>query len=478
MDNPIDNSKNIFSQTCTIYGYDVNDFAWDKSKMDSTPWGQTHGLIVQYNSNTYILSSRSIFLKCKSIVMYHCRYGKYGKVSVYRQPLQILFQMAEYDIIILGSIGMKSFDVSKSEIMSGVKTQEIVDPYLMTDRQASIKDDNYHMMMIYLEINPKNVKYDFNMYQLSYKTSTILDQSFVSVFVHTFEIIKSTVHDAIWGSIIYNRQHEMVGMVTGIENDHSVFVLPYRTIYTTIENFVQNIDQVDQYSGLLNIPLRLAIVDSQIVSTAQVTLRTTNGNKNIKKNDQIMTINKQKVEIQKDQILIRDEQLCSYVPLTVFFNQNLKKKQPMNIAICRNKKNISLDAYGRKMKDTILPITDVPYYFPTGTIPYVNLNGLIMVQLTHELLGIVLMNNIKYTNMIDTQYSQKVIILDCLDKRINKKTSIKFSSMTRMTEFYTVATVNGIECPTLRNVIDAIAKCETHKIKIYSKNKKMIDICI
>lgn len=422
MQSTIHNSH-IYERSVIIYGYEYNDIDWDNTGKEI--YMSTSGMIIKdpKTNRKYIITSRSDLMSCKKIMIHYCMYHKQCE-CIYRQDMQILFQCAEYDIVILGSDN-GYFDHSKSELVSTTygkifdDVRDVSHYEIETPCDIPKKNKKNFFNIIDMEITDDDINYDMHIYETKYVKTDIFQHKYLpSIIIYVFQI-NEKLND-ILGTMVYNASSKVIGMIYHSEQ-YVLHVLPIKYINNIIEMFFQNIDQPDQYFGLLTIPINCVLEKSNIVSNALCNMQTKNGNINIKKGDIILSINNKTIN---KKMMIYDDTFNMNIPILNYIELNIKKDIAMHIKIIRNNKKQEIEILGKPMYQTN-NITDQPYYnkenkcnYFKGLIPYINLNGMIIVRCTHELLKISNTNNMKIPSTVKIN---QILLISCINEKIAKE---------------------------------------------------------
>jgi hypothetical protein len=422
-------SKEDLGQIVVIYGSNANDFDW--RDIDSRSIYQTSGLIVESNGKKFVVTTRQKLISCKNIVMYHCYFCGIEE-PIMRNDLQIIFHSIEFNIILLVTKNRDELDLTQSEIISGYFDPKNSCPsYDITKNIYIVPTVKSHYYTIRMEMNLESeiINYHVHIYDVKFSKSMTYNKSYVpDVYMYEF-ILKNSNSKliGICGAIIYNKKHQLIGIITRCESK-CFYVLPLRALIKIFNDFLEHINKPNQYNGLLSVPFNYQINNELNCEIAQnIIVCAKNGNKLLKKNDIIISVAGHQIEIINKCVIIYDNIYKDNIPLNMFICLNFNKQKPIDITIKRKGKILKLNIFAVSQNE-FMPITNVSHYFPTNCIPHINFNGIIIVQLTHELLDITMFNKIILQNNVISKYfddeedNYKVLlIIDCLDDTIAKK---------------------------------------------------------
>ena len=398
-------------QNCTIYAYDSDCLKplGINSRINKDEIFQQSCAIIEHNGNKYVCSTRSSIIRCKKIILI------YGTDSnIYQNELCVIFQSIETNIVILGTIGHPKLKLELSTVIkknkdniSTVSFPEI-NPITITDKFTNPRaKKNYYGGMVDIDI--ENDIYNQNIYKFVYIKSNITDHVYLpSIWVYEFELAKKNKSDlsGLCGSLISTPKKKIIGIVTSASLNTCI-VLPTRHLYKIVS---MCFDQSD-FCRSLRLPIGCSIKKNKKKSDLVVDWSLI---PEIKSRDKIISVDNKEISVDQSGALIYDEKYKEYIPLDIYLRLNLNPYSMMNIALKRNKKNISYDLRD-PIEDHMLKLTDQADFVPTDLIPFYNLKGLIIVQFTHELIDIFAFNKIKLNNRIVDKFMDSVD-----DKRIDK----------------------------------------------------------
>lgn len=468
-------SKEELGQIVVIYGYNQCDFGW--KKMDGRSIYRTSGIIIDHYGKKYVVTTRTRLISCQSIVMYHCYFS--GSEPIMRNDLQILFQSIEYNIIILGTSGFNELNLSMSEVLYGTFDLKGIYPSIDITKKKYIrpsKKANYQTIKTDLDIESSTIKYDVHIFDAKFIGSVVYDQSYVpdTVLYKFFIPDKKDSLIGIYGSPIFNRKHEMVGIVTKIE-DNNLYVLPAKTLLILLNESIANLNIPHNYCGPQIIPFIYQVLGENAYILEKCEILTTDGPFLLKPGDKIVSVGNNDILIENDKIMIFDHDLKEYIALDVYLRINLVNNTPIDIILNRKKKILNIKAIGTKM-DNILTLTDQPYYYPKEFIPYVICNDIIIVQLTQELLDTMLHYKINLKNKIIDDFLENsllerdcLLLVDCLDEKLSKKYILPQ---------LVIGQRETIACPYIVSINDVEVRKLDEFNTILKKNKNKIKLTI
>jgi len=454
----MDHKTNTWQQMVMIYGFNYNDFHW--INQDQGIICQTTGTIIEnpQTKKTYILTARSNLLSCKTIVAHYCLHDKKSNVYIYRQFLRPVFQLPQYNIIIF------DFDHTNSELIHDANkfSPQIVP---LKFEYVAVTNSNYHIHIIDLDLTGDNLRFDIHIHEVNFKDSFTKHHDYLPSFI-MFNFSLEIKDSDLTGILIYDDNQKIIGMIQ--ENNS---VLPAKYIDIFLFGFFQYVDNVNQYMGPLEYPIGLSSL-----------IQTTKGQRHIKKDDQIISIDNKKIELG----MVYDDYFKRMIKIKQYFKINLRGNPPaedrgvnptrgnpsakdlrvnptrgnpsaedrgvnptrgnfsfvhscevnptrgsssvspkggtMQIELLRGDQIIKMDIYGKKM----LQVSDHPYYFEKDdiicAIPYINFNGFILTKTTPELLMLAKRNGMELPHKLD-----KIVIMSCVDENFAKKYDFGYS---------------------------------------------------
>lgn len=473
-------SKEKLGQIAVIYGYNQHELAW--KDIDTRSIYHTSGIIVNYNEKKFIITTRSRLISCQNIVMYHCYFN--DEEPIMKNNLEILFQSIEYNIIILGTKGHNELILSASENLYGSNINNDICPSIDINKLKYIKPSKrtvYHTIIMNIDLESRTIKYNTDIYDVKYQESIIYDRSYIpDNFMYQFKIDSVDANlIGICGSPIFNRNHELVGIITKTENKN-LYVLPTKALNKIIRDFNMFYNCPMDYLGPLTIPFTYDIIKNIALIEDTCNILTIDGITTLNTNDKIISIGLHDMIIKDDMIKIYDPDYKEYIPLEIYLNINLEHNIPINLSVMRKKKILNINVIGTKM-DNILLLTDESYYHPKFLIPYINYNDLIIVQLTQELIDVMTYHKAILRNKIIDDFMENsnlqkncLLILDCLNDNLSKKhilTKLTLKERQVIACPYIIS-INGDDVKTLAKLESILSKTNKIKIAIQYYNEK------
>lgn len=421
-------SKENLGQLVTIIGYNANDFRW-VSRPEKVVY-QTGGLLFEHQSKKFVITSYSRINSCDHIMAYHSPFDE--KKTIMKNDLYILFQSIEHGLIILGTKGKLEFDPEKSDIVYGGKIPQEICKYHQISFQNLVptKRTQYYTIKIDLDLDSHSVKYNAQVYRAKYLESFLNDETFVPTqYLYRFRLDNSEKHDlcGIIGSIIFQKKKDGFKLIGMINKDHKniVTVIPSKIINKTIYDCIYYLDNMNIYSGIVDLPITYKISKS---SEIKICKKITFGTKSLLENDKIISIQGQSVIIENDEPKILDIDYKALLPIDLYCRSNFDQNTKIDLLVHRKNKKINLTIQGIPIKESIFPITSQPFYLPSDPIPFIDINGIIIVEFTHTLLDLTALHKIDIKNCIikkfftDDNFKERFLfIIDCKNKLLSRK---------------------------------------------------------
>jgi len=415
-------SKKNLGQIVAIYGYTYNIFQW--KQIDSRVVFHTTGLIVgDHQSNLkYLITTRDRLINCKDIVMYHCDFREPHNI-IMRNNLCILFQSIEFNFIILGTVGFQSLDFNSSEIISGDYDSKITFPYhnvSPNDHIVPTKRSHYYVIRMEMNLETETLNYIVHIHDTIFEKSISYDETFLPAnYMYKFTL-KDKIQSGIHGAIIINKKNKLIGLVSHTQiTTNTLFISPTKIISKMFSDYTTCINKPSEYNGSMCLPFNY---DANMIIT--------NSNNHLKQNDKLISINDHTITNKDNEAVVFDPDYKTHIPLENFLMLTLKPNIPVDIEIMRNKKIMKFPIYGSYINEiSSIPLTSQSYFNPHHIIPFININGIIIVQLTHELIDITVRDKIILTNSIiddlkenNLEPSEKIfIVIDCLNDVLRVK---------------------------------------------------------
>jgi len=428
-------SKENLGQIGVIYGYNSNNFAWRNTEQRKTYC--TSGLIINHLNAKYVITTRTAIISCKNIIMYHRYFKTDGSDPIMKNDLQILFQSIEYNLIILVTMGCDQFDPAQSDLISGenIKDNSTCLSHTITNKFIiPTKKSEYYTVKTDIDLNSDIINYDVHIYDVKFVKSIIDDSSYLpDTYMYKY-IIKHSNPDllGICGATIFKKskqQSKLVGIVSRSEGK-DLLVIPAKILSKIINDVFDSISGTNNYGGPLNLLFDYKIYKKTVVKVAaDCVLDTNQGHFSLKKNDQILSINSKVINVMGQTAVIFDKDFNEKIPLDIYLKLHLKPLDAMPMEIKRGSLNIKINAIASTSKPIDLSLTNQPFFYPENVIPFVNIGGIIIVQVTHELLDITIRNKIMLSNKMitniinddngdDFSSENQLIIIDCLDETL------------------------------------------------------------
>lgn len=486
-------SREKLGQIVVIYGYRSKEISW-KDFDDRTVY-RTSGLIVEHNNNKFIMTTRTKLISCETIVMYHSYFD--GDEPVMQQKLSIVFQSIKHNIIILSSEGKNELDLSSSHIIYGNYEPHLVCPsYTINDNNIIIptKRSQYFIAIMNMDINSNIIEYTTKIIRVRYVNYEIYEHSYLpdkTLFVFkcvnritpksklsdNSNILDSSVASeleltGVCGGIIFNVKHKPIGIVS-MTYDQKIFVLPIKYLKKTFNDYYNYRNTPKLYHTSIMMPFICDIdKNNNIKIVLDNVVDTTNGKIILKKNDIVTHINSQPIKFINDQHVIFDKDYQHYITVNAYLEMILSLNHPTKISFQRKKNKIthfSLSIYSVKNKIGI-PWTNQSDYNPGVLIPYLVVQDVVIVQLTHELIDIMISYNITIENelleqILENKYDQinKIfIIIDCMNNNLAKEHHLP--------QIVTLDSKQSIKCPIITTINDKIVKNFNEINKIVKNN--------
>lgn len=418
-------------QNAVIYSYDVINIPFTlginacNNELDNIVYCSGCS-IIEHNGLQYIISNRNKIIFCKKIDLYY-----YKSDCLYKNNLTILFQSIETNIVILGTVGNNQFksDLSEPQNITHTNNKSISSIIISNKFDIPKSKSKYYASMNF--IDGDNGEYAQNIYQFKYSKSIIHTHYYLPA-IYAYEFILSKTKNNklidlknICGSLLFGSDKRLIGFITEVINTKCI-VLPIRHVHKIINIFFDSIAGIDTYTRSLCLPIKYKIkknknkIYEMIIQDYYAELNP---------NDKIVSVNGNEIVIWNNDStpFVFDEIYHDYIPFDVYTRLNLNIHSMMNIVVKRRTKNVSYHIPGEKIEDNMLKISDQNDFYNNNLVPFVDLEGLIIVQFTHELLDILAWNKIELKNHIIDDFIQGIDNkkLDCLfiiSKNTKKKT--------------------------------------------------------
>ena len=485
-------SKEKLGQIVVIYGYNLNDFCW-KDTISRSNY-HTTGLIINLAGKKYVITARSRLISCKNIVMYHSYFSDENPILM--NNLHILFQSIEYNLIIMGTKEKDELDLSESELINGELEGNIISengvvplknffeicPSYNLDLCTPIvpnKKSKYYTIRIDTNFDSSVKDYQVHIYSAKFVKPIIHDETYLpDNYMYNFKLLgneKKMV--GICGAIIFNDKHQLIGIISQLKSK-SLYVLPNKVLLKFCYDFLVYKNKPNHYNGLLTLPLNLKISKNILPKIDRETeINTINGKQYLKNNDLLVSINKNDIIANENDIVVYDNDYKNHIPLSIYLVLTLKESEAVQLIIMRKKKIIEYMLIPEAINNYIFPISNTNYFYPEITIPFIKIADCIIVELTHELLDITMINKITLSNNEINNFlatgsitnNRNLLIIDCLDK-----TTIKKYDLPQLI----IGKKKTIKCPlvTMINGKDVSSIKEINELIILPKGKNILKI--
>ena len=448
--------------------------------------------IIEHYHQKYVLSVRRELIQCREINMFYCIEDDTGKL-IYRNKLHILFQSIEIGIVVLGTVGFKTLQLENSELVS--KNGDIVNLSDQTLPSSIIpmkfivpaRSGIYFTRNINIKSTATEIIYTNTVTSVKYLKSIIDNKTYLpSNYLYIFEslaphdLVLHDCGDAIWdGSVDQTGTdtNSLIGLIIRT-NGKILSVLPMKHIQKILTIFISGTVNSFVLIGTEyeSLPFTYDIIDRNIIISSV-------DHPKLKPSDQIVSIDNKEISVKKKKFMVYDEDYGKELPLDVYARQNFTHGIPINIVVKKFGLDVILE-YEFVLKPfnptKIFPLTDQPYFYPQYLIPYTNLNGLIIVRLTHELIDMMVYHKIRsdsyFMNDIMTGkcagYHNTFIIIECCTPKIKKKLLKLNCDGQQMI----ILSMNGSEIHSL-NDINRLKKKSNKLIVTYIRNQSCEIIC-
>jgi hypothetical protein len=475
-------------QDATIYAYDLDVLTPLGINLRSPKTDQTNQAyqascaIIEHNSNKYVISCRTNIIWCKKIILIYCKWGK----VIYSNELHILFQSIETNLIILGTVGHDKLKLELSQEMAGRKdgdgpgatTNLDIPAMMIIDKftNPKMKKDYYANMV---EIDLDHNTYNQNIYQFKYLNSFATNHHYLpSIWMYEFGLTKKCKANiaGLCGGLMYNQKKKLIGLVTShMAQSNSCAVLPVRHLYKIINIFfdrdnkankLDNLNNLNSYARSFCLPISYSIQKKKGGKKHDLII-TSSFVPELKPKDKIVGIDNKDISIEPSGASVYDDKYEEYIPFDIYVRLNFNPYSQMGMAVERNKKVVSCDLSGDPIENHMLWLTDQADFMPKDPIPFINLEGLIAVQLTHELIDIFASNSIKlhhrfiekFMESADNKKINRVLVIADVSKK--KKINIKIQKSGNefdTLDCYILYTINGTKVRKLGEIEPLLKK--------------------
>ena len=424
-------AQTIIENMGTLCCGSQNDYGWKKTK-ESEACLYSTAIVVRHENKRYVISPRNLTGSCETIAFHYNNFEK-NKYVMYFSMLEILFSYSELNLAILVSRGCDEYIPEKSKKLPGFRNCGKISFHSglkYTENLFVPKERMTYKAIVY--------NTDFNkrregsaIYNVNVQFNGIVEFNrmfFPAIQMYNFSV-RSNKKDftGIVGSPIVDNQNNICGFVTVVDENNDLYVEPVEHIIKMLDDYKRCSKNPDKYNGSSVIPFEYAVENDSCVVTCMKLVDTPNGTRKMfKKGDVIVKIDEEMVNVIDGKAYLRDKVFDNDVSIDMYVRAN-----------CTDVTNVVVERKGRILEMTIcLPgvnekndITCVPYLHPTVPIPYVNISGIIVTQLTKELLYMFEINDIDVGNeLIDKYYDEKnvdisgtLVIIDVINKRISNR---------------------------------------------------------
>ena len=402
----VSESVEQLGQLVVLYGHNKKDFPWK----DCEDHGEisVNGLIVKINDKQYVISVRSELIGCENIFMFHCYF--IAPNIILCNDVHIIFQSADYNIVILGTKHCDHLDLSMSKIIFGQIKGDYICPFynILSDNKYTIPITftNYKTAKLSTKIINNVTHFYVNLFAVKSDGPETFNVTFAdSTYMYKFiQKGKSVIPNNLNGCVIYNDNYKMVGMVTG-SFDKEFYVLPLKTLQKVAILFSNFVEKPNTFLGS---PVLFMKENNFVVMTPE-------GPYKFKNMDGLIAVNENNITIINDKLHIFDPDFRDAIRLEIFIFQNF----PIRLTFKRGNKLQTIDVIGWKKEHIVIPVSDMPFFYPKQVIPHVNIRGIIVAQLTNELFSLVT----DFDKLIEDENIDggMLMIIDCLDNDVAKK---------------------------------------------------------
>jgi hypothetical protein len=493
--NSPNNREERLQEIVSIYGTNYNDFRWHEGVQNKSTYHTTGMLIRLLDgdiTNTYVITTRTKIIGCQTIVMFFNCLSDTKQIMSLR--LFVLFQMIEFDLVILGAGDKQCIDYSLSQIISGscfptkfpmgnhlneyivTHTQLNLDCFLVQTRlDSKIEKTRINPDIVTSKDEILNLDYQFHIRPVSY-VDTIVDYTTYLPPICKYQFVLDDDHNdqsensnnsnninnsnsGIIGSIVCDCNGNLIGIAHKI-NDSNFYVIPCSYVIQMINYFLTFRSDQFRFEGPLTLPLDLSFVNDRVQINNSIKINTVDGPKLFKKNDKIIELNDKNLG---SNLTIWSDKFEKEIPIDVYFRMECEYGVPMKISINRHKKKIVIAAYGIFSNQWLFPLTDQPYFFPKNSIPYVDVHGIIIVSFTHDLIDLLISNGKIPSNfLIDdffangiTRCIRYLLVIDCFNPSLKDMYSLPvLKSKNKNLEPFVVKKINRKKISTLKEIED------------------------
>ncbi|CAH6419913.1 Hypothetical protein MVR_LOCUS4 [uncultured virus] len=337
------------------------------------------------------------------------------------QVVKPLFQIRDYALALYGSIGKTEFDPSMGELISENYTPDMrcMAFDILNHRSTGIslpipvKKQTYYAVTASVSEIPKAIRL------MAQRRDAVFDLSDIAMYgepgvpdliLHKFELVqrKRNILDSVhWnGAPVIDLKGNFYG-VSLQQDDGLLSVIPSKIVMQFVSDFVSFESQPEKYVGLIKPPFQYELANGRclISSNCRVPVSET-CTKLIKKGAQIQAINGLPIVTRNGVARVMDPDFGRHVDIDMYVRTTFDSMTPFTLTLSRDSKTLDIDVFGLPREEKLTG-SDTLSYNPSGMFPHINYKGLIMVQLTHELLSIF--------ETMDKNIDNELIRKACLD---------------------------------------------------------------
>ncbi len=465
----------ILNSVTVVYGYSSGDFSWKNN--DDRKIFRTSGLIASIEGKKYVVTTREQMISCKTLIMYHL-FKKNGVLV--KSYMHILFQSIENNLIILGSVGYNELILDKDNAVSTTLNQKEIEIILNKFKGTNLDSHQtiptnrslYHINKIDLGNTFDNIKYKYHTYDIKFNKQCIFDKSYLPKSLKYKFICQKNINSVgTLGTVVYSAKNKIIGITTHV-GTNKIYVTPTTVIISMMRNFIDYFNDQQSYKGQSCFPFKLKNDESNNII---ITVQKNKSNKKVpvKNGDVLRTLNGY-------EIIVNDNEAClcvdskNIIPLDIYFRMKYQKDASYKLTISRGSKIIKFNLF-LVSNTSELRLTDQTYYFPKDTIPHVNLFGLIVVKLSHELIdylvknGIIVRNYVIENIMNGAELNDDILIILDSTNELNC-TTFNFPILTKQTK--------PIDCPVLTSLNhQKISNLENlSNVKLFTKGENILTL--
>lgn len=401
-------SHQALSQVVAIHGSNVSTIPW-RNKVNRTKKYPVTGLIFNYRGKEYIVTRRKYVISCTVFTMYQCAFD--DKHTIFSQKLSVLFASADFDVIVFGSENREYFDPAASYVIQGDTECKV--PQYSFDLVASgdhyqvpTKKTNYKVLNHMFDTSAPGMDYKHNLLDLKYMNYEFVSASnspiqLMYVFMINSATNKSTnaksgiknEYIGLYGAPVFDKHQKLYGIIVNISN-HKIYVLPTKSLFKILFDFVDNKMYPEAYKGIADIPIYYDITSDKVIVSdvhkIEVKGNTTNPKPRpfvIGIGDVLNKINDLDISVESNVALVQDPSLKCKVPIELYICLNYSVGEKIKLEFDRNGLiyNVFITCV-KAVPANGLEITSQPYYKPTTYIPFRVDDNKVYVTLTYEIL--------------------------------------------------------------------------------------------